>query len=50
VDRQGYSLTLEDVPAWICRQCGEAYYEPQEVERIQDVIRAIDTRTEMICG
>lgn len=44
IDRDGYHLVLERVPAWICEQCGEPYFEPQEVDRIQDVIRALDER------
>jgi len=46
VDRKGYHLTLEAVPAWVCRQCGEPYFEEREVDRIQSVIREIDQRTE----
>jgi YgiT-type zinc finger domain-containing protein len=46
VDRKGYHLTLEAVPAWVCRQCGEPYFEEREVDRIQDVIRQMDQRTE----
>jgi YgiT-type zinc finger domain-containing protein len=45
-DRRSYHLTLEAVPAWVCRQCGEAYFEGREVDRIQDVIKEIDQRTE----
>jgi YgiT-type zinc finger domain-containing protein len=48
VDRKGYHLVLEAVPAWVCSQCGEAYFEEREVEGIQDVIRAVDKRTEQM--
>jgi len=43
VDRFGYHLHLESVPAWVCTQCGEPYFEEKEVEAIQSVIRAIDS-------
>jgi len=46
VDRKSYHLTLEAVPAWVCKQCGEACFGEREVDRIQDVIREIDQRTE----
>ncbi|HUT33279.1 MAG TPA: YgiT-type zinc finger protein [Planctomycetota bacterium] len=46
VDRKAYHLTLEAVPAWVCKQCGEPYFEEREVDRIQDVIRQMDQRTE----
>lgn len=42
VDRHGYHLLLDHVPAWVCRQCGEAYFESREVEAIQDAIKALD--------
>ena len=48
IDRKGYHLTLQAVPAWVCSQCGEAYFEGHEVDQIQDVIRTIDRRTEKL--
>ena len=42
IDRKGYHLVLEAVPAWVCTQCGEAYFESQEVDRIQEVIHTVD--------
>jgi YgiT-type zinc finger domain-containing protein len=48
VDRKGYHLTLEAVPAWVCSQCGEAYFEEEQVEEIQRAIRAMDRRAERI--
>lgn len=42
VDRKGYHLLLDAVPAWVCVQCGEAYFEEIEVESIQEAIRALD--------
>ena len=50
VDRRGWCLTLEAVPAWVCSQCGEAYFEEQQVEGIQDVIRAVDAQAAKLCG
>jgi YgiT-type zinc finger domain-containing protein len=48
IDRKGYHLILDSVPAWVCTQCGEAYFEEAEVEAIQQVIRALDKRTEKL--
>jgi len=42
VDRKGYHLLLDAVPAWVCCQCGEAYFEETEVHSIQEAIRALD--------
>ena len=45
VDRKGYHLILDRVPAWVCQQCGEVYFEAAEVDAIQEAIRALDERT-----
>ncbi len=45
VDRKGYHLVLDAIPAWVCSQCGEVYFEEMEVESIQNVARALDTQT-----
>lgn len=42
VDRKGYHLLFDSVSAWVCVQCGEAYFEEGEVESIQDAIRGLD--------
>lgn len=40
--RRGYHLLIDDVPAWICTQCGEVYFEEDEVDLIQDMLIEID--------
>ncbi len=50
LDRKGYHLVLERVPAWVCRQCGEAYFEEREVEEIQAVIQAVDQQTRKLAA
>ena len=42
IDRKGYHLILDTIPAWVCSQCGEPYFEEAEVEAIQQIIRAVD--------
>jgi len=37
---------LDAVPAWVCRQCGEAYFEECAVDRIQEIIRLVHERAE----
>jgi len=34
LEGEGYRLAWEEVPAWVCTQCGEAYFEAREVEAI----------------
>jgi len=41
-DRPGFHVTLDAVPAWVCRQCGEAYFEGKEVDAIQGLAAAIE--------
>ncbi|MDM8536376.1 YgiT-type zinc finger protein [Desulfobacterales bacterium HSG17] len=48
VDRRGYHLTLDDIPAWVCTQCGELYFEESAVESIQNMLISIDRQTEII--
>ena len=42
VDRNGYHIHWHALPAWVCTQCGEAYFEKEEVDKIQKVLRMID--------
>ena len=47
-DRKGYHLTFDKVPAWVCQQCGEAYFEEKEVDNVQDALAALDKRAEKL--
>ncbi len=46
IDRKGCHLTLDNVPAWVCTQCGEAYFEENEVNTIQDLIVMIEQKSQ----
>ena len=48
IDRQVYHLTLDAVPAWVCQQCGEVYFDEPEVDSIQEIIRAVEDRTKKL--
>jgi len=48
IDRRGYHLVLDKVPAWVCSQCGEVYFEEAEVDSVQSIIRAVDEQVERI--
>ena len=41
VDRDGYKLAWEQVPAWVCKRCEMPYFEPQEVETVRKAVRAL---------
>jgi YgiT-type zinc finger domain-containing protein len=48
VHRKGYHLVIDDVPAVVCSQCGEPYFEEDSVRLIQEMIRDVDQRAERI--
>jgi YgiT-type zinc finger domain-containing protein len=48
IDRKGYHLVLDEIPAWVCNQCGEAYFGEAEVDSIQSVIRAMEEQLEKL--
>lgn len=35
---EGRLIVIENVRAWVCDQCGETFYDPDVVERIQNII------------
>jgi len=39
---------LDKVPAIVCSQGGEAYFEEKEVEEIQKAIRSLDKQTSKV--
>lgn len=48
VDRKGCHLLLDRVPAWVCGQCGEAYFEGREVDAIQDLVASVEEKAEAL--
>ncbi len=41
-DRNGYHLLIDAVPAWVCGQCGEPFFEEREVRGIQRLLTGLD--------
>ena len=50
IDRKGYHLTMDRIPAWVCTQCGEAYFDEAEVEAIQEALGALDQQFEKLAA
>ncbi len=46
--RNGYVLVLQDLPAWVCPQCGEPLFEEPAVQGIQDVLHTLDKQVEKL--
>jgi YgiT-type zinc finger domain-containing protein len=42
VDRNGYHVSWDAVPAWVCTQCGEPFFETREVNLIQNALKELD--------
>jgi YgiT-type zinc finger domain-containing protein len=45
IDRNGYHISWDAIPAWVCEQCGESLIETQEVNTIQDTLAVLDRDT-----
>ncbi len=48
VNRKGYHLVIDEVPAFVCTQCGEPYFEEKSIQLIQELISQVDERAEKI--
>ena len=48
IDRKGYHLMLDSVPAWVCPQCGEVYFEEKEVDAIHDLIKSLEQKAQAL--
>ena len=50
VTRNGYHVSWAAIPAWVCTQCGEPYFETREVELIQKALVDLDRRSALLTG
>lgn len=48
IDHGNVHISLDEVPAWICTQCGEPYFEESEVDAMQEIIKAVDEQTDKL--
>lgn len=46
IDRKGVHVRLDEVPAWVCTQCGEFYFEEQEVDSMQELVKTVEEQTQ----
>ncbi len=45
IDCEGCHLSLDAVPAWVCGQCGEPYFDESAVRTIQRLLSQLDKQT-----
>ncbi|MBE9239669.1 YgiT-type zinc finger protein [Synechocystis salina] len=50
VERNGYRVSWDNIPAWVCDQCGEVLFEAREVDLIQEALANLDRETTMLVG
>lgn len=48
LDREDVHIILDDVPAWVCSQCGQPMFEEEQVSEIQKLIEFVDERAEKL--
>ena len=48
IERKGYHIHWDALPAWVCTQCGEPLFEGREVDVIQDAIKALDRENDRL--
>ncbi len=41
---KGRHLIIDDMPAWVCQQCGEPLFEEQAVDVVQKLLHELDLR------
>lgn len=46
IDRGGVHISLDEVPAWVCPQCGESYFEESEVDSMQALVKVVEKQTQ----
>lgn len=45
IDRKGYQISWNAIPAWTCDQCGESLFEASEVKTIQKMLSILDRQS-----
>ena len=50
IDRKGYHVSWDAIPAWVCDQCGESLFETHEVDVIQEALSVLDRETGLLAG
>jgi len=48
VDRSGVHVLLDAIPAWVCVQCGEPFFEEKEVDAIQDLVKTLELKAQVL--
>lgn len=41
LNRKGYQVSWQSVPAWVCTRCDQPYFEPAEVEQVRRAVTSM---------
>lgn len=50
MERKGYQIHWDAVPAWVCTQCGESVFEEKEVNAMQRALSLVDKETQALAN
>lgn len=50
MERKGYQIHWDAVPAWVCTQCGESVFEEKEVSAMQRALSLVDKETQALAN
>jgi len=48
ISRRGYHLTLDEIPAWVCTQCGEPVFDERRSEMIREILERIEASMQLL--
>jgi len=48
IARSGYHLTVNDIPAWVCTQCGQPLFDDEQSATLERLIAALDAGAERL--
>ena len=48
VNRKDFHLFVQNIPVYVCTQCGEKYFGEEEVEAIQDMAKTLESKVEKV--
>jgi YgiT-type zinc finger domain-containing protein len=48
IERENIHISLDKIPAWVCSQCGEVYFEEKEIEILEQLIQSIEAQNKKL--
>lgn len=48
INRRGYHLFLEKIPAYVCSRCGQKYFDENESKAIQNLLKSFEKKLDLV--